>query len=135
MPPASPSVPYLRPAAAGFFFSPLTRALKSAPARSRGTEDLGTLMDAPVAGLRAVRAGRSVFSKTPDPVIATLSRLATVDWMVPRTAFTASVAVFLSPTCPKSHRSGHACSFLTPAVPQTGSRPTRRLNRPRIRDL
>src|SRR6266567_8918806 len=85
-------------AAASFFLSPLTRALKSAPARNLGTEDLGTLMDAPVAGLRAVRAGRSVFSKTPKPVIATLSPLATVDWMVSRTAFTASVAVFFPPT-------------------------------------
>src|SRR5712691_9822916 len=88
-------------AAASFFLSPLTRALKSAPARNLGTDDLGTLMDAPVAGFRAVRAGRSVFSNTPNPVMATLSPLATASWMVSRTAFTASVAVFLSPNRPE----------------------------------
>src|SRR3984957_11427752 len=60
------------------FLSPLTTALKSAPARNLGTDDRGTLMVAPVAGLRAVRAGRMAFSKTPNPVIATLSPLATV---------------------------------------------------------
>src|SRR6266567_7695189 len=88
-------------AAASFFLSPLTRALKSEPGRNLGTDDLGTLMDAPVAGLRAVRAGRTVFSKTPNPVIATLSPLATVAWMVSSTAFTASVADFLSPIRPE----------------------------------
>ena len=57
----------------------LTRALKSAPARNFGTEVAGTLMVAPVAGLRAVRAGRSLFSKTPKPVMDTLSPSATAD--------------------------------------------------------
>src|SRR5215469_17923589 len=64
-----------------FAFSPdlaeLTRALKSAPGRNFGTEDAATWIGSPVAGLRAVRAGRSLFSKTPKPVIATLSPLAT----------------------------------------------------------
>ena len=82
-------------------FSPLTRALKSAPARNFGTELLGTWMVAPVAGFRAVRAGRSLFSKTPNPVMATLSPEATADWMVSSTAFTASVADFLSPNRPE----------------------------------
>src|SRR5215472_12385735 len=82
--------------------SPLTSALKSAPARNLGTEDFGTWMVAPVAGLRAVRAGRSLFSNTPNPVIATLSPLATADWMVSRTAFSASAADFLSPRRPES---------------------------------
>jgi D-alanine-D-alanine ligase len=92
----------LASAVAGYFgLSPLTRALKSAPARNFGTEDFGTSMVAPVAGLRAVRAGRSLFSKTPNPVMATLSPLATADWMVSRTAFTASVADFLSPIRPE----------------------------------
>src|SRR6202012_2796349 len=91
--------------AAGFaaaFEPSLTRALKSAPGRNFGTEDAGPLIGAPVAGLRAVRAGRSAFSKTPKPVIATLSPLATADWMVSRTAFSASVADFLSPRRPES---------------------------------
>src|SRR5579872_863665 len=85
-----------------YFFLPLlpasaTSALKSAPARNFGTEVAGTLMVAPVAGFRAVLAGRSLFSNTPNPVMATLSPLATADWMVSSTAFTASVADFLSP--------------------------------------
>src|SRR5258707_10974903 len=92
---------YFLPAAT-FFFSPLTMALKSAPARNLGTDDLATLMDAPVAGFRAVRAGRSDFSKTPNPVIATLSPLATACWIVSRIAFTASLAVFLSPNRPET---------------------------------
>src|ERR1700745_616599 len=97
MPPAAGVAPL------GYFlgFSRLTSALKSAPARNLGTEELGTWMVAPVAGLRAVRAGRSLFSKTPNPVRATLSPLATADWMVSSTAFTASVADFLSPSRPE----------------------------------
>ena len=104
----APGAPRRPPAAVcgcgcGYFlgFSPLTSALKSAPARNLGTEELGTWMVAPVAGLRAVRAGRSLFSKTPNPVMATLSPLATADWMVSSTAFTASVADFLSPSRPE----------------------------------
>src|SRR5215472_18778003 len=81
--------------------APLTRALKSAPGRNFGTEDAATWIGAPVAGFRAVRAGRSLFSKTPNPVMATLSPLATADWMVSRTAFSASVADFLSPRRPE----------------------------------
>ena len=45
-----------------------------------------------------MRAGRSDFSKTPKPVIATLSPLATADWMVSSMAFTASVAADLLPS-------------------------------------
>src|SRR6185437_7691463 len=104
-PGSSPDAARGRCAAAplGYFlgFSPLTSALKSAPARNLGTDELGTWMVAPVAGLRAVRAGRSLFSKTPNPVMATLSPLATADWMVSSTAFTASVADFLSPSRPE----------------------------------
>ena len=99
----SPDAARGRCSALGYFlgFSPLTSALKSAPARNLGTEELGTWMVAPVAGLRAVRAGRSLFSKTPNPVMATLSPLATADWIASRTAFTASVADFLSPNRPE----------------------------------
>src|ERR1700689_5536462 len=97
--------------------SPLTRALKSAPARHLGTEDFGTWMVAPVAGLRAVRAGRSLFSKTPNPVIATLSPLATADWMASSTAFTASVADFLSPRRPESASIRSRLFMFTPALP------------------
>jgi D-alanine-D-alanine ligase len=122
----------LRCCAVAYFlgFSPLTSALKSAPARNLGTEELGTWMVAPVAGLRAVRAGRSLFSKTPNPVMATLSPLATADWMVSSTAFTASVADFLSPSRPEiaSIRSRlfmvHSCASPTGRVgSETRSRP------------
>src|SRR6478736_577603 len=75
----TPGLPRVPPAAvtrvdSAYFlgFSPLTSALKSAPGRNLGTEDAGTWMVWLVAGLRAVRAGRSAFSKTPNPVIATL---------------------------------------------------------------
>jgi D-alanine--D-alanine ligase len=103
-------------------FSPLTRALKSAPARNLGTEDFGTWMVAPVAGLRAVRAGRSLFSKTPNPVIATLSPLATADWMASSTAFTASVADFLSPNRPEIASIRSRLFMFTPALPPHRSR-------------
>ena len=128
MPPAA--VALLRPSGYFLGFSPLTSALKSAPARNLGTEELGTWMVAPVAGLRAVRAGRSLFSKTPNPVMATLSPLATADWMVSSTAFTASVADFLSPSRPEiaSIRSRlfmvHSCASPTGRVgSETRSRP------------
>ena len=98
-------------------FSPLTRALKSAPARNFGTALLGTWMVAPVAGLRAVRAGRSLFSKTPNPVMATLSPFATADWMVSSTAFTASVADFLSPSRPEIASIRSRLFMFTPALP------------------
>jgi D-ala D-ala ligase C-terminus len=98
-------------------FSPLTRALKSAPARNFGTELLGTWMVAPVAGLRAVRAGRSLFSKTPNPVMATLSPAATADWMASSTAFTASVADFLSPSRPEIASIRSRLFMFTPALP------------------
>ena len=98
-------------------FSPLTRALKSAPARNLGTEDFGTWMVAPVAGLRAVRAGRSVFSNTPNPVMATLSPFATADWMASSTAFTASVADFLSPSRPEIASIRSRLFMFTPALP------------------
>ena len=128
MPPAA--VALLRLSGYVLGFSPLTSALKSAPARNLGTEELGTWMVAPVAGLRAVRAGRSLFSKTPNPVMATLSPLATADWMVSSTAFTASVADFLSPSRPEiaSIRSRlfmvHSCASPTGRVgSETRSRP------------
>jgi len=129
---------------AGYFlpgFSPLTRALKSAPARNLGTELLGTWMVAPVAGLRAVRAGRSLFSKTPNPVMATLSPAATADWMVSSTALTASVADFLSPNRPEiaSIRSRlfivHSCASPTGRMgPDAGPRAQRPLTCPKVGD-
>ena len=118
-----PGIPGGRPLAVrvvlGYFLglSPLTRALKSAPARNLGTEDFGTSMVAPVAGFRAVRAGRSLFSNTPNPVMATLSPLATADWMVSSTAFTASVADFLSPSRPEIASIRSRLFMFTPALP------------------
>src|SRR5690242_12280871 len=113
MPPAAVVAPL------GYFlgFSPLTSALKSAPARNLGTEDFGTSMVAPVAGLRAVRAGRSLFSNTPNPVMATLSPLATADWMVSSTALRASFAVFLSPSRLEIASTRSRLFMFTPALP------------------
>src|SRR5690606_15444177 len=73
-------------------------------------------MVAPVEGFRAVRAARWAFSKTPNPVMATLSPLATVCWMVSSTALTASVAVFLSPNRPEI-ASIRSRLFIVPPVP------------------
>src|SRR5579862_6081034 len=119
-------------------FSPLTRALKSAPGRNLGTEELGTWIVAPVAGFLAVRAGRSLFSKTPNPVIATLSPLATASWMASSTALTASVAGFLPPSRPEIASTRSRLFIFTPALPHrsrvgsvTGPRP---LTCPKVSD-
>jgi putative acetyltransferase len=53
--------------------APLAISRNSVPGRNAGTRDAGTLTEAPVAGLRAVRAARSRRSKTPKPVMATFS--------------------------------------------------------------
>ncbi len=96
----------------------LTRALNPVPGRNLGTEDAGTWMAAPVAGLRPTRAARSLFSKTPNPVIATLSPFATVDWMVSSTAFTASVADLLPPSRSEIASISSPLFMFTPALPQ-----------------
>src|SRR5262249_25339437 len=54
-----------------------TSSLKLAPGRNAGTEVFFTFTDSPVRGLRAVRAARTRFSKTPNPVMDTLSPLVT----------------------------------------------------------
>ena len=79
------------------FFAPLTTSLKFCPALNFGTVVFLILTDAPVLGLRPVRAGRATRSKTPNPVIATRSPLATARVMVSMTASTASVALRLPP--------------------------------------
>ena len=107
----------------------MTSALKSAPGRNFGTEDAATSIGAPVAGLRAVRAGRSLFSKTPNPVIATLSPLATADWMVSRTAFSASVADFLSPRRPEIASIRSRLFIIHSCVPPREAAPAARLGR------
>jgi putative restriction endonuclease len=99
-------------------FPALTRALNPVPGRNFGTEDAGTWMAAPVAGLRPARAARWLFSKTPNPVIATLSPFATVDWMVSSTAFTASVADLLSPSRSEIASISSPLFMFTPAFPR-----------------
>src|SRR4051794_37398251 len=79
-----------------------TMSLKLAPARNAGTEVFLTLTASPVRGLRSVRAARTRFSKTPKPVMATLSPLVTADWISASTASSAAVADFLSPSRPAS---------------------------------
>jgi hypothetical protein len=58
------------------FFVPLAIALNSEPARKAGTLVFFTFTEAPVAGLRAVRAALSRRSNTPNPVSATFSPFA-----------------------------------------------------------
>lgn len=81
----------------GSFFEPLTTSLKWVPARKAGTLVFLTRTASPVRGLRAVRAARARFSKTPKPVIVTFSPLLTVRTMMSTRLSTASDAVFLSP--------------------------------------
>ncbi len=66
----------------GGFFAPDTTAFRSAPARNFGTAVFFARMRSPVAGLRTIRAGRTIFSKAPNPVIATFSPFATSRVMV-----------------------------------------------------
>ena len=93
-----PAVEPVERAGALSFFAPLTTSLNCWPGRNFGTEVFLSFTCAPVAGLRAVRAARSTFSKTPKPEMATRSPLATARVMASVTASTASVAVLLSPT-------------------------------------
>ena len=68
---------------------PATEALRSVPGRNRTTEVAAASLRSPVRGLRTVRAGRSIFSNTPNPVTETFSPPATVEVMVSTTAFSA----------------------------------------------
>ena len=85
-------------AAFGSFLAPLTTSLKLWPGLNFGTEVFLIFTAAPVRGLRPVRAGRTTFSKTPKPVMATRSPEATARVTVSMTASTASVAAFLFPS-------------------------------------
>ena len=80
----------------GSFFVPFTTFLNSCPARNAGTEVFFTFTFSPVAGLRAVRAARSRFSKTPKPVRATFSPFDTVRYTVSSRASTVAAVRFLS---------------------------------------
>ena len=80
------------------FLAPLTMSLNPCPGRNFGTEVFASRTGAPVAGLRAVRAFRSTFSKTPKPVMPTFSPFATARVMASTTASTAALAVLRSPS-------------------------------------
>jgi hypothetical protein len=82
----------------GTFFAPLTMSLKPWPGRNLGMVVFFSFTAAPVVGLRAVRAARSAFSKTPKPLMPTFSPLATARVMTSTTDSTAIVAVRLSPS-------------------------------------
>src|SRR5215207_3678138 len=56
----------------GSFFAPETTAFSSAPARNFGTTVFLARLVSPVRGLRTIRAPRSMASKAPNPVMATL---------------------------------------------------------------
>jgi hypothetical protein len=80
------------------FLAPETTAFRSAPARNFGTAVFLARVRSPVRGLRTMRAGRMVFSKAPNPVMATFSPLATSRVMVSRTDSRACCAAFLLPS-------------------------------------
>ncbi len=94
--PAAPDAAAL--AAFGSFRGSATTVLKPDPARNFGTAVFFTFTVAPVAGLRAVRAARSMRSNEPKPVRATFSPLATARWMFSSTASTASCAALRPPS-------------------------------------
>ena len=83
-----------------------TVSLKPAPGRNAGTDVFFTLTASPVRGLRAMRAARARFSKTPKPVSETLSPLVTAFWISASIASSTAAAVFLSTTAGerRSHR-------------------------------
>ncbi|SDP48515.1 hypothetical protein SAMN04487905_104319 [Actinopolyspora xinjiangensis] len=84
-----PAVPVLGVVARGSFRWPPTTSLNWVPARKAGTLVLRTFTASPVRGLRAVRAARARFSKTPKPVIFTFSPLLTLRTMRSTTLSTA----------------------------------------------
>jgi uncharacterized membrane protein YjjP (DUF1212 family) len=74
-----------------------TISRKPAPGRKAGTDVFFTFTASPVRGFLAVLAARARFSKTPNPVMATLSPLVTTTWISASTASSAAAACFLSP--------------------------------------
>jgi hypothetical protein len=85
-------------ASLGSLFTPETTFLRSAPALNLGTKVFFVSICSPVCGLRARRAGRSRFSKEPNPVMATFSPRATSRMMVSSTESSAWAAAFRLPS-------------------------------------
>ncbi len=79
----------------GNFFSPATTALSSAPGRNFATEVFFARLRSPVRGLRTIRAGRSIRSNAPKPVMPTFSPDATCRVMVSSTDSSACAAARL----------------------------------------
>ncbi len=82
----------------GSFLAPETKAFSSAPARNFGTAVFFARVRSPVRGLRTIRAGRTAFSKAPNPVIATFSPLTTSRVTVSTTDSSACRAADLFPS-------------------------------------
>jgi hypothetical protein len=82
----------------GSFLAPDTNAFSSAPARNLGTAVFLARVRSPVRGLRTIRAGRTAFSKAPNPVIATFSPLTTSRVTVSTTDSSACRAADLLPS-------------------------------------
>ena len=94
-----------------------TISLKPAPARNAGTDVFFTFTASPVRGLRAIRAARTRFSKTPNPVMETLSPLVTAVWISASTASSAAVAVFFSPR--RTASASMSSALFTSSLPYT----------------
>ena len=82
----------------GSFFAPETMFLRSWPGENFGTDFFFDFIRSPVCGLRTQRALRTVFSKEPNPVIATFSPLATSRVMVSSTESSACAACLRFPS-------------------------------------
>jgi hypothetical protein len=80
------------------FLAPETYAFSSAPARNFGTAVFFARVRSPVRGLRTILAGRTAFSKAPNPVIATFSPLTTSRVTVSTTDSSACRAADLFPS-------------------------------------
>lgn len=84
--------------ALAIFLAPLAMARNSEPGLKAGTLVFFTFTEAPVAGLRAVRALRSRRSKAPKPVSTTRSPFEIDEYTVSITASRAACALRLSPS-------------------------------------
>jgi hypothetical protein len=115
-------------AAATLATLPLATISRNAvPGLNAGTDVFFTFTGSPVRGLRAVRALRARFSKTPKPVMATRSPLVTAFSTSLMTASSAAVAVFRSPS--RAASASMSSALFTVFLPNVRTGPTRAILR------
>ena len=115
-------------AAAALATLPLATISRNAvPGLNAGTDVFFTFTGSPVRGLRAVRALRARFSKTPKPVMATRSPLVTAFSTSLMTASSAAVAVFRSPS--RAASASMSSALFTVFLPNVRTGPMRAILR------